>query len=77
VASNDGDVARLVSGHLLLLVGGLVFFIDDDESEVGERGEDCAPCPDDDTGFPGSDAVPFVVAFSVGEVAVEDGDFVA
>jgi hypothetical protein len=25
----------------------------------------------------GADAVPFVVAFTVGEVAVEDGDFVA
>ena len=53
-----------------------MFFIDDDESEVGERGEDCAPCPDDDAGFPSADAVPFVVAFSVGEVAMKDCHFV-
>ena len=77
VAADDGDIARVVAGHFLLLIGGLVFFIDDDEAEVGEGGEDGASRSDDDAGSAGADAVPFVVAFSVGEVAVEDGDFVA
>lgn len=77
VAAHDGDIACVVAGHFLLLVGGLVFFIDDDKTEVGEWGEDGASGSNDDAGFMGADAVPFVVAFSVGEVAVEDGDFVA
>jgi len=54
----------------------VVFFIDDDEAGVFDGGEDGGSGADDDACFAGADAVPFVEAFALGEVGVEDGDLV-
>jgi hypothetical protein len=51
-----------------------MFLIDDDQTEGFQRGEDGAAGSDDDAGAAAGDAVPFIVAFAVGEVTVEDGD---
>ena len=53
-----------------------MLFIDDDEAEVWKGGEDGGACADDDAGGAFADAVPFVEALALGEVAMEDGDLV-
>ena len=53
-----------------------MFFVDDDESEVGERGEDGGACPDDDVGLAGADASPLRVPLGGGQAGVEHGDAV-
>jgi hypothetical protein len=76
VAADDGEVTGVILRWVFLFVGGLVFFIDNDEAGVVEGGEDGGAGTDDDAGFAGADAVPFVEAFSLGEVGVEDGDLI-
>ena len=73
---DDGDVAGVVAGRFFLLVGGLVFFVDDDEADVLERGEDGAAGADHDPGAAGVELVPFVVPLAFRQVAVEDRDHV-
>ena len=65
-AAHDGDVAGVVVGGLVLLVGGLVFFVDDEEAEGADRREEGRAGAERDAGFAGRDALPFVVAFAVG-----------
>jgi hypothetical protein len=72
--AQHGDVAAVVAGDLVLLVGVLVLLIDEDQPEVRQRGEDGGARADDDAGDALADAVPFVEAFALGEVRVEDGD---
>lgn len=74
--AEDGDVASVVAGRVFLFIGIFVFFVDEDEAEVGEGSEDGGARADHDAGESFADAVPFVEAFSLGEVRVEDGDFV-
>jgi len=76
VATNDGEVACVVFRRVFLFVGGLVFFIDDDEAQVDDRGENGGASTDDDAGFATADAVPFVESFALREIGVENGDFV-
>ena len=65
----------MVARGFLLLVGVLVLLVHDDQAEVGQRRENGAARADDDAGLAAVDLVPFVVAFAVGKVAVQDGDF--
>jgi hypothetical protein len=44
----DGGVAGVVARELVLLVGGVVLFVDDDEAEAVERSEDGGAWSDDD-----------------------------
>jgi hypothetical protein len=74
LAADDGHVAGVVAGGFLLLVGVLVFLVDDDEAERFDRGEDGGAGADDDAGAALADLVPFVMAFAGREVAVQDGD---
>src|SRR5262249_43597847 len=39
LGANDGDVAAVVARRFLLLVAGFLLFVDDDEAEIFERGE--------------------------------------
>ena len=66
----------MVAGRFFLFVGGLVFFIDHDEAEVFERGEDRAARADHDPGAAGMELVPFVVPLAFGKMAVQDRDHV-
>ena len=45
MAAHDRDVARMVMGRFLLLVGMLVLLVDDDEAEIFQRREDRASAP--------------------------------
>ena len=74
VSAHHGEVAAVIFGWVLLFVSGLVFFVDEDEAEVGEGGEDGGAGPDDDFGDSLADAVPFVEAFALSEGRVQDGD---
>ncbi len=65
MTADDGEVTGVILGWVFLFVGGFVFFIDDDEAEVLDGSEDGAAGPDDDAGFAGADAVPFVKAFAL------------
>jgi hypothetical protein len=72
--TDDGDIAGVVPGGFLLFVGMLVFLVDDDQSEGFGGGEDGGASADDDAGTALADFMPFVMAFTGGEMGVEDGD---
>ena len=75
-AADNGEVAGVVLGWVFLLVSWFVFFIDNDESEIGKRGEDGRASSDNDACFSGPDTVPFVEAFALGKVGVKNGNFI-
>ena len=58
------DIARVIPRRLFLFVGGLVFFIDNDEPEIFQRSKNGAARADYDPGAPGMDFVPFIVALA-------------
>src|SRR6201999_2838679 len=72
-----GDGAGVVGRVALLLVGGVVLLVDDDQAEVADRGEDRRTRADADLRLAAAQALPLVEAFAVGEGAVEDGEAVA
>ena len=57
----------MVSGSSVLFVAWLVFFIDDDEAEVGQRSEDGGACADNDVGFARFYFVPLGITLRGGE----------
>ena len=68
--ANDGHVAAVISRSLFLLVGRVVLFVHDDETEAGERGKHRGAGTDHDVNVSASDAVPLIVTLAVGEGAV-------
>ena len=69
LASTDCRVATVVPRGGFLLVGTVVFLVDDDESKsVGGNGsKDGAPGTEDDVGFTSSGQGPLLVSLRVGE----------
>ncbi len=51
-----------------------MFLVDDNQTERIDGGEDCGARADDDACPALANLVPFVMAFSGGEIAVEDSD---
>lgn len=47
----DGDIASVVARESILFEGRFVFFVEDDQTRGGERGEDSAAGTDDDGDF--------------------------
>ena len=74
VAAHDGDIARVVVGRFLLLVGMLVLLVDHDDAEIGQRREDGRARADDDTRAAAADVLPLVVPLAAGKMAVQHGD---
>ena len=64
----------MISRRFFLFVSCFVFFIDNDEPEVLQRREDCAARADHDAGAAGMNLVPFVVAFALGQMTVQNSD---
>ena len=62
-----GDGAGVVPRIRLLLEGGVVLFVDDDQSEVVDGREDRGASADDDASLPGSDPLPLVTSLRLGE----------
>src|SRR5205085_3398298 len=71
--ADDRDVARMITRRFLLLVGGFVLLIDDDQAKIFQRSKDRATCSDYDPGAAGLNLVPFVVALASGSVAMQYG----
>ena len=71
------DVAGVVARVALVLVGGVVLLVDDDEPEVGQRREDGRARPDADARLARAQARPLVVALAGRQRRVQDGDGVA
>jgi len=63
----DCDVSAVVAGSGVLFVTWLVFFIDDDEAEVGQRCEDGGACADYDVGLARFYFVPLGISLGGGE----------
>lgn len=78
-ASEEGGEAEGgVFRGVFLVVGGFVGFVDDDETEIFERGEEGGAGADDDLwGVGVEEAFPGEVAFSFGLAAVKEGDALA
>ena len=74
LCAHDGDIARVVAGGFLLLVGVLVFLIHNDESKRINGRKDGGARPDDDAGAALPYLVPFIMALARGEMAVQHGD---
>ena len=72
-----GDRPGVVAGIPLLLVGGVVLLVDDDQAEVAERREDRRAGTDTDPGGPGTQSSPLVEPLALREPGVEHGDAVA
>ena len=70
----DGDVAAVVARGGVLLVAGLVLFIDDDDAQVRHRREDRRARADDHLAWPLRDLLPVAVPLGGGQAAVEDRD---
>ena len=67
-------VPRMVERRVVeLLVGRFVFLVDDDQAEVGQRGEHGGAGAHDDAVVPGAGPPPGVVPLSRGQAAVQDG----
>ena len=79
VGEHDGGVAGVVSRcGVVLLVAGLVFFVDYHQAYLGEGEEDGGPHAEDYHRLvAGEDAVPQVYALGVGELGVVDEQAVA
>ncbi len=75
--AHDRDVATVISRRFLLLKGGIVLFVHDDEAEVRERCEYRRPGAHDNRHFAAPDAVPLIVSFAFGETAVLNGNQIA
>ena len=69
-----GHLAGVIPRVALLLVGGVVLFVDHDQAEVLERGEDGAPRPDADRRLAALQSLPLVEALAGGERRVEYRD---
>ena len=74
--ADDCNIARVIARRFLLFVGCFVFFIDNDESEILQRREYRAARADHDPGAAGMDLVPFIVAFALGQMTVQNRDVV-
>ena len=74
--AQDGHVSGIVAGGLVLLVGRLVLFIDDDHAGIFHWRENRTSRADHDSGMAGVDFVPLVMALPLGKVAVQNRDSV-
>src|ERR1043166_9321709 len=70
----EGDFARVVARDVVLLVGRLMFFVEDDEPEGAGGRKDRRARADHDIDLAVADRPPLPRAVGFGEDAVEDGD---
>ncbi len=72
--AQPGDIAGMVAGMCFRFVGRLLLFVDDDQADIAQRGENGGPRSDDDPDFLAQDALPLHVTLGRGQPAVQDGD---
>ena len=71
------DGARVVRGVGVLLVGGVVLFVDDDQPEATHRSKDRGARADDDSRLATCDPLALVAALGIGQPRMENCDAVA
>ena len=71
-----GDLARMIAGRFVLLVGSILFLIYDNEAEPLQRGKDRRPCADHHARRAGTYPVPLVKAFSRRHAAVQQSHLI-
>ena len=67
----------MIAGQLRLLVGGIVFFVDDDQCQVGNGREDSGARADHYVRLAATDAVPLCGAFCAGQCGVQQRHLIA
>lgn len=77
LSEDEGHVARVVAWRFALFKGRVMFFVDDDEAQVLDGGEECATRSDDDAQSSVSDSRPGIEPFFFAQGAMEDGDVVS
>ncbi len=72
VSQLNGYVAGMIARRLIFLfIRPLMFFINDDKTEVGQRGKQSAPWSDDNMAVPFCYPLPFVELLSQGKTTVQ------
>ena len=71
--ADDGHVAAVIARCFLLFVAAIVFFIDDNEAEILNRGEDTGASAHDDASLAVTDATPLVGTFGISKGGVKNG----
>ena len=66
----------MISRCFFLFVSCFVFFIDNDESQILQRREHRATRADHNPRATGMNLVPFIVAFALGQMTVQNSDVV-
>ncbi len=72
--ADDRQVTGVVSQAFLLFIGGIVFFVDDDQPGVLERGEQRRAGAHHDIQFAVAGGQPDVHALTIGQRRVQQGD---
>ena len=75
--AHNGNVARVIARHFLLLVGVVVLFVHHDESQIGHWREDCRARTYHNVRLAITNALPLFGAFVVAERGVQNGNLVA
>jgi hypothetical protein len=71
---DDGQIPGVVRQPVILLIGGVVFLIDNDQLEIPDRGKEGGTHPHGHMHFPAPQALPLVITDGPGDAAMEDGD---
>ena len=75
--AHDRHFTSMITRCLALFVARLVFLVDNDRAELGERREDGRPRADGDALFAAPQREPGVIPLAVAQCTVEDGDTIA
>ena len=67
----------MIARRLLLFVRPILFFVDNQQREIGDRCKHRRPRSDHDTRIATLDPVPLLGALVIGQAGMQDGDFVA
>ncbi len=73
VGAEDGNIARRIAHAILLLERGVVLFVDNDQAEVGHRGEHRQPGAEHDARRAVESGLPVARARRLGQFAVQTG----
>ncbi len=73
LAEPDRDIPRLDPGRPVALVGRVVLLVDDDQPDVGERGEDRESRPHHDVDIGRPDPPPLVRPLALAEAGMDEG----
>src|SRR6185369_10598883 len=75
LGAHDRNIAGMVARRFFLLVRAIVFFVDDDEREVGNGSKYGRSRTDHDSGVSAMNAVPLLSALAIRQSGVQDGYF--